>query len=84
MFLQGDIHSNYLLYLYDLFKIYCKTEPKSNSRYDNRTNIFYKYINFNTLSSPVFNYYQDIFYLNGKKIIPKNLDKLLTAKSLAY
>jgi hypothetical protein len=83
-FEQGDIHKNYLLHLYDLFKDYCKTEPKSTCRYDYRTNKNYKRIKFSTLRLPVFNYYHEIFYLNNKKIVPKNLDKILTAKYLAY
>lgn len=33
---------------------------------------------------PRFNYYRDLFYPEGKKIIPKNINNLLTARSLAY
>lgn len=84
LFEQGEVHSSYLLHLYDLFKDYCKTEPKSSSRFDKRVNKSYSRIKFSTLSSPVFNYYYDLFYLNGNKIIPVNLGELLTARSLAY
>lgn len=32
---------------------------------------------------PCLNYYYDLFYLNGIKIIPKNIAELLTPRSLA-
>jgi len=84
LFEQGEVHNSYLLHLYDLFKDYCKTEPKSSSRFDKRVNKSYLRIKFSTLSSPVFNYYYDLFYLNETKIIPANLGELLTSRSLAY
>ena len=67
-----------------MFKDYCKTEPKSSSRLDKRTNKSYSRVKFSTLSSPVFNYYYDLFYLNGKKVVPGNLGELLTSQGLAY
>ena len=49
------------------------------------TNKEYKSIKFQTLSLPCFNYYREIFYNEEKiKIIPNNIDNLLTAKGLAY
>jgi len=84
IFEQGDIHSDYLFHLYDLFKNFCKTEPKITKRFDKRTNKFYTRIKFSTLSSPLFNYYLDLFYVNNIKIIPANLGEILTARSLAY
>ena len=41
-------------------------------------------VKFSTLTSPIFNYYHNIFYLNDKKIIPLNLEELLTSEGLAY
>ncbi|BDC33821.1 hypothetical protein EMPS_mp08 (mitochondrion) [Entomortierella parvispora] len=84
LFEQGEIHRDYLFHLYDLFKDYCKTEPKISSKFDKRTNKTYSRVKFSTLTSPLFNYYHDLFYLNGNKIIPANLGELLTARSLAY
>lgn len=84
LFEQGEVHRDYLFHLYDLFKDYCKTEPKISSRFDKRTNKTYSRVKFSTLTSPLFNYYHNLFYLNGNKIIPANLGELLTARSLAY
>lgn len=38
---------------------------------------------FETLSFPCFNYYRDLFY-NGKKILPSNIEDLLTPRGLAF
>ena len=39
---------------------------------------------FDTLTYEAFNYYYDLFYINKKKIVPLNIEELLTARSLAY
>ena len=45
----------------------------------------YTPIKFKTLSLPCFNIYRNLFYdLNGIKIIPKNIEQLLTSVALAY
>jgi len=44
----------------------------------------YKSIYFRTLTLPYLNKYHDIFYKNKVKILPENLDKLLTPIGLAY
>jgi hypothetical protein len=36
------------------------------------------------MTSPIFNEFYDLFYKDGKKIIPKNIGELLTPISLAY
>lgn len=51
---------------------------------DIRIGKIYKSIYFRTLSLPCLNEYYNIFYKNKVKIIPENLDKLLTPISLAY
>jgi hypothetical protein len=39
---------------------------------------------FKTLSYPCFNSYYDVFYSNNIKIVPSNIEQLLTPVSLAY
>lgn len=39
---------------------------------------------FRTLAMPCLNYYYDLFYKEKVKIVPRNLDQLLTARGLAY
>jgi len=51
---------------------------------DKRTGEIYKSLYFRTLSMPCLNYYYELFYKNGVKIILRNLYKLLTARGLAY
>ena len=84
LFEQGEVHSAYLYHLYEIFKEYCKTEPKISSRFDKRTNKTYSTIKFSTLTSPLFNYYYNSFYINETKVIPENLGDLLSARGLAY
>jgi hypothetical protein len=51
---------------------------------DKRTNKIYSSMQFKTLSLPCLNYYYDLFYKEGKKIVPSNIGDLLTARALAY
>jgi hypothetical protein len=83
-FEQGESHSLYLEHFYDMFKDFYQTKPKIVTRFDKRTNQNFTHIKFKTLTSPLFNYYHTLFYHNNNKIIPINLNKILTAKSLAY
>jgi hypothetical protein len=85
MFEQGLIHEAYILHLYDLFKDYCSLGPKNSQRKpDFRTGKIYSRVTFYTYSLPCFNYYHELFYVNGVKRIPLNIGELLTARSLAY
>lgn len=83
LFEQGEVHSKYLLHLFDLFKDFCQAEPKTSSRYDKRTEKVYTRIKFSTFTLPCYDYH-DLFYLNGSKILPSNLEELITSRSLAY
>jgi hypothetical protein len=84
-FEQGTVHDDYLLHLYDLFKSCCPQAPKVYTRLpDKRTGeIFYR-ISFYTYSLPCFTDIFDLFYLDGKKIIPSNIGDLLTPLGLCY
>lgn len=75
----------YLNNLYSLFKPLVTMDPVILTRKpDKRTGKIYKSIYFRTLTLPCLNEYHDIFYKNKVKIIPKNLDELLTPIGLAY
>jgi LAGLIDADG DNA endonuclease family len=85
-FKQSTKNEIYLNHLYSLFKIYCGSEPKIMTKFDNRPTKMkeYKAIKFQTLSLPCFNKYKELFYNSkGIKIIPYNLEEILTAKGLA-
>jgi hypothetical protein len=84
MFKQGSINEAYILHLYDLFKDYCGTGPKYRGNPHVRNGNINNSISFNTFSLPCFNYYRDLFYINGVKVIPLNIGELLTPVGLAY
>jgi hypothetical protein len=80
-------HLNYFYHVYDIFKPYLSKEFKAKSRtfLDKRTNKTYSSISFATLTLPCFNNYKNLFYNSeNKKIIPLNINQLLTPRGLAY
>ena len=82
---SNSLHKEYLLHLYDVFKSLTNTEPYvTNRKPDTRTGKVYNSIRFSTLSLPYLNYYYELFYKDGRKIIPNNINELLTARGLAY
>jgi hypothetical protein len=86
-FKQSTINKDYIEHLYSLFSEYCGSEPKIMSSFDSRPNKnkTYSSIRFSTLSLPCFNKFKELFYNeDGIKIIPVNLEDILTDRSLAY
>ncbi len=84
-FEQGLVHKDYLFHLYDLFSSYCRSAPKITSRLpDKMTGKVYSRVTFGTFSLPCFNELFNLFYHEGKKIIPVNIENLLTPAGLAY
>lgn len=84
-FEQGLLHKDYLEHLFELFSDYCISEPKITNRLpDIRTGKIYTRVTFSTRSLPCFNELYDLFYTEGKKVIPKNIYDLLTPIGLAY
>jgi len=64
-FEQGSILEDYLLHLYDLFQIHCRSGPQySDRKADYRTNQIYSRIQFQTRSWPCFNEFHELFYEN--------------------
>lgn len=82
---SNSLHKEYLLHLYEVFESLTNTSPKiTNRKPDIRTGKVYNSIRFYTLSLPCLNSYYELFYPNGKKMIPNNIGELLTARGLAY
>ncbi|OHA61964.1 MAG: hypothetical protein A2117_00150 [Candidatus Wildermuthbacteria bacterium GWA2_46_15] len=52
-------------------------------RFDSRTQKFYYYSSFRSQTSPFLEKYYQLFYQNGKKIIPSKLPKIITPLILA-
>ena len=70
---QGLVQKEFVDWLFEVFGEFVKTPPRLKQ----------KSIYFNTLSSYQFYLFRRMFYLNGRKIIPDDLDLLLTPLSLA-
>ena len=85
LFKQGIVHKDYIMHLYEIFSGYCSSVPKfTNAAPDKRTGVVYTGIFFNTYSLPCFNELYNLFYPEGKKIIPNIIGDLLTPLSLSY
>lgn len=84
-FVQSTVHKEYMDDLYEEFKDYCSAEPQIiNHKPDKITGKMNSSIRFNTYSLPCFNELYNLFYVEGKKIVPLNIGALLTALVLAY
>jgi hypothetical protein len=81
---QGAVHKEYLNHLYSVFQNLCSSEPKWSFSLNKRNNRTYETLRFNSRSLPCFNYYREVFYPEGIKIVPANIGELLTARGLAY
>ena len=59
-------------------------EPTILTRNDKKRDLITQSLYFRTLAMPYLNYYYDLFYKDKIKVIPRNLDELLTARGLAF
>lgn len=84
VFRQGAKNVEYLNHLYLLFKDFVLTPPVKYTITDKNTNIARYNYSFSTMSLPCFNEFYELFYLDGKKIVPKDISNILTPISLAY
>ena len=62
IFKGSSIHKEYIMFLYELFLDYCKSQPRIyEAKLNNK--IYYS-VAFETLTNADFNYYHNIFYNN--------------------
>nr|pir hypothetical protein 242 - Allomyces macrogynus mitochondrion [Allomyces macrogynus] len=85
-FRQGFLNHAYLSYLYNLFIVYVKQGISYSvlGSWSTPRNLPRISVSFATMALPCFNYYYDLFYKNGKKVIPEIIGELLTFVSLAF
>lgn len=83
-FKQSIVHEDYLLSLYEEFKDYFPAEPKVTNYFNKVTGKTYSTIRMDTYSLPCFKALYELFYVEGKKIVPLNIRLHLTVISLAY
>lgn len=84
-FKQSLDNKDYVYHLFELFSSYSNMDfPRHKEYLDKRNNKVYSSVGFATFSLPCFNYYHDLFYDNGVKIVPLNIGELFTSVGLAY
>ncbi len=71
----------YVDWLYENLKEFVTSAPKERTRLSLGKEL--KSYGFMTLSSEKFGSYGKLFYLNGKKVIPKTISKMLSRRSIA-
>jgi hypothetical protein len=78
-------HAEYLTMLYVKFINLAKAGPRVVIRKaDKRTGNVYCQMVWKSLTFPCLNVYHDLFYQDGRIIVPANIGSLLSARALAY
>lgn len=83
-FAQSIIHSGYLYFVFLILINFCASIPKLQSIFDKRYNKSYYSLKFQTLSLPIFTQLYQLFYINGVKVVPTNIESLLSDVLLAF
>ncbi len=84
-FYQEDSHVKYLLWLHSILSDlgYCnETIPKISTRLGKGSKVR-KIIRFSTWSFSSFNWIHELWYVDKKKVVPKNIGEYLTPLALA-
>lgn len=80
----GDINKAYAFHVYELFQMYCLSEPRKQVRINANGNSVTTWC-FQTVMHPSFNVLANIFLLKGKKVINiAELGPVFSAVSLAF
>jgi hypothetical protein len=79
-------HKEYFNQVLSIFLPFCVKgyTPQSKLILDKRTNKSYSSISFITMQLPCFNEYREKFYPFNIKIVPDNINDLLTPRGLAF
>jgi hypothetical protein len=80
---QSVVNTDYFMFVYNIFKPYCKGPYYQYNRFSKISGPFSGY-QFNTLVFPCINFYYDLFYRQGKKQVPLNIIDYLTPVGLAF
>jgi LAGLIDADG DNA endonuclease family protein len=76
--------SEYLKSLHGLLEPLTAMEPTLLTRNNKKRGTTTQSLYFRTLAMPCLNFYHELFYKDNIKVIPRNLEELLTARGLAY
>src|SRR5437016_1978930 len=78
---QSLEQSEFVLWLYEIFKDFVGTPPRLKQKIRNYKR--YSELVFDTLTHRSFKHFYDLFYPQGKKIVPLNINSLLTPTAFA-
>lgn len=79
------MHAFYLTTLYVKFLNFASKGPNVVIRKaDKRTGNVYSQMQWKSVTLPCLNIFHDMFYSNGRKIVPSNIASMLTVRALAY
>lgn len=75
---HGEKQKDYVFWKYGVFRNWVLTKPREETRlyYKNRDKHLVSW-RFSTISHPILTRYHDLFYPNGKKVIPSLIDSIL-------
>lgn len=79
---QSIAHKAYVEHLYEQFRDWVLTEPKSKTKVSKGCSS--DSVAFQTLSHEAFRFFAHQFYKDAKKSVPKLIHRWLTPKALAY
>lgn len=78
---QSLKQTEFVEWLYETFKDFVHTPPRLKEKF--RNNKRYSELVFNTLTHQSFKHFHDLFYPNGKKIVPESINQFLTPTAFA-
>lgn len=79
------VHFDYLQHVFDVFKSAGHVNMGAPSHGTSTVNgVVHKWIQFSTVSLSSWNELQAQWYVNGLKVIPSNIQEILTPIGLAY
>ena len=77
-------HDARFYYTYNYYALYCASNATHRTRLDIRTQTINKSNMFSTRALPFFTPFYELFYINGIKTIPLNIDLYLTPIAVAF
>ncbi|NCO25096.1 hypothetical protein GW901_01030 [Candidatus Parcubacteria bacterium] len=80
---HGLAQQEYVLWKYNILRPWVFTEPKISYRYRENGERYVKSLWFRTIRHPLLTGFYELFYKNGKKIIPLDIDQYLDSLGMA-
>ena len=79
---QGAAHADYVQHLYEVFREWVLSPPRS--KHGQTKGVTTINLAFQTVSHEGLRHFGELFYGDGRKIVPENIGQILTSRGLAY